>query len=163
IARPAKGDGPFPAVLLIHGGGFRAGTRQGYDGLCMRLAQQGYVAATVTYRLAPKYQFPAAVYDCKAAVRWIRANAGKYHIDPEPVGAPGGWPGGPFALFLGVRGDVRSCGGAGGTADKSSRVACVVSFYGPRVFTKSSAHSKDGGEVLPFFRGGARERPPRRH
>ena len=58
LARPKTGTGPFPAVLCIHGGGFRAGARQGYDGLCLRLAEQGYVAATVSYRLAPKYPFP---------------------------------------------------------------------------------------------------------
>src|SRR5262245_13007978 len=69
LARPKTGDGPFPAVLCVHGGGFRAGTRYGYDGLCLRLAERGYVAATVEYRLAPKYQFPAAVHDVKAAVR----------------------------------------------------------------------------------------------
>ncbi|HKB34986.1 MAG TPA: alpha/beta hydrolase, partial [Gemmataceae bacterium] len=55
LARPSKGDGPFPAVLCVHGGGFRAGDRKGWDGRCVRLAQEGYVAATVTYRLAPKY------------------------------------------------------------------------------------------------------------
>src|SRR2546425_12149129 len=69
LARPKTGSGPFPAVVCIHGGGFRAGTRQGYDGLCLKLAGQGYVAVTVSYRLAPKYQFPAAVHDTKAAVR----------------------------------------------------------------------------------------------
>ena len=72
MARPKTGTGPFPAILCIHGGGFRAGTRQSFDGLCVRLADQGYVAVTVTYRLAPKYPFPAAVYDVKAAVRWLR-------------------------------------------------------------------------------------------
>src|ERR1700716_371258 len=59
LARPKTGDGPFPAVVCIHGGGFRAGNRFGYDGLCLRLAQHGYVAVTVDYRLAPKYPFPA--------------------------------------------------------------------------------------------------------
>ena len=59
LARPEKGDGPFPAVLCIHGGGFRAGTRDGYDGLIKQLAARGYVAVTVDYRLAPKYPFPA--------------------------------------------------------------------------------------------------------
>src|SRR5438128_11724420 len=78
LARPKKGDGPFPAVVCIHGGGFRAGKREGYDGLCIRLAQHGYVALTVSYRLAPKYPFPAAIHDVKAAVRWARANAAKY-------------------------------------------------------------------------------------
>src|ERR1700677_2990212 len=70
MARPKTGDGPFPAIVCIHGGGFRAGSRKGYDALCLRLAQQGYVACTVSYRLAPKYQFPAAVNDVKEAIRW---------------------------------------------------------------------------------------------
>src|SRR6185437_7812303 len=52
MARPKTGNGPFPAIVCIHGGGFRAGSRQGYDGLCLRLAQQGYVAITISYRLA---------------------------------------------------------------------------------------------------------------
>ena len=69
MARP-DGAGPYPAVVCIHGGGFRAGIRQAYDGLIKKLAQNGYVAVTVSYRLSPKYQFPAAVYDVKAAVRW---------------------------------------------------------------------------------------------
>src|SRR6188472_3690061 len=58
LARPKNVSGSLPAVLCIHGGGFRAGTREGYDALCVRLAQRGFVAVTVTYRLAPKYQFP---------------------------------------------------------------------------------------------------------
>src|SRR4051812_33011079 len=82
LARPKEGTGPYPAVVCIHGGGFRAGNREGYNGTALKLAQNGYVAVTVSYRLAPKYQFPAAVQDTKAAVRWLRANAKKYHIDP---------------------------------------------------------------------------------
>src|SRR4051812_40675642 len=89
MARPDS-EGPYPAVICIHGGGFRAGNRQGYDGLIKKLAKNGYVAVTVDYRLAPKYQFPAAVYDVKAAVRWLRANASKYHVDAERIGATGG-------------------------------------------------------------------------
>src|SRR5438270_187394 len=163
IARPSKGDGPFPAILCIHGGGFRAGNRLVYDALCMRLAQQGYVAATVEYRLAPKYQFPAAVYDCKAAVRWLRANASRYHIDPERVGVTGGSAGGHLALFLGVTGGVKEFEGDGGDPDQSSKVACVVSYYGPSDFTKSYGHSKDAAEVLPLFLGGDLEKAHRRH
>src|SRR5579871_2815838 len=83
MARPKTGAGPFPAIACIHGGGFRAGIRQGYDSLCIRLAQQGYVAVTVSYRLAPRYRFPAAIYDVKAAIRWLRANAKTYKIDPD--------------------------------------------------------------------------------
>jgi acetyl esterase/lipase len=163
IARPAKGDGPFPAILCIHGGGFRAGDRQGYDGLCIRLAQHGYVAATVTYRLAPKYQFPAAIYDCKAAVRWLRANAAKYHIDPQRIGVTGGSAGGHLAQFLGVTNDVKEFEGEGGNPTESSNVACVVNYYGPSDFTKSYGHSKDAAEVLPLWLGGDLEKAHRRH
>ena len=163
VARPAKGDGPFPAVLCIHGGGFRAGDRHGYDGLCLRLAQQGYVAATVEYRLAPKYQFPAAVFDCKAAVRWLRANAAKYHIDPERIGVTGGSAGGHLAQFLGVTNDVKKFDGDDGNPDQSSQVVCVVNCYGPSDFTKSYGHSKDAAVVLPLWLGGDLETARRRH
>src|SRR5262245_2113936 len=104
MARP-KSPGPHPAIICIHGGGFRAGNRQTYDGLIKKLAQNGYVAVTVTYRLAPRYQFPAAVYDVKSTVRWLRANAAKYDIDPDRVGAMGGSAGGHLAQFPGVTAD----------------------------------------------------------
>src|SRR5581483_11615346 len=117
MARPKNGDGPFPAVVCIHGGGFRAGSRQGYDGLCLRLAQRGYVAVTASYRLAPQFQFPAAVHDVKAAVRWLRANAKKYHIDPERIGVTGGSAGGHLAQFLGVTGGVSPFEGDAGNND----------------------------------------------
>ena len=153
IARPKNGGGPFPAILCIHGGGFRAGTRDGYDGMCVNLAQHGYVAATVTYRLSPASQFPAAVHDCKAAVRWLRANAAIYHADPARIGAMGGSAGGHLALFLGVTGGVKEFEGEG-NSDQSSAVNCVVSYAGPSDFTKSYAKSVDAAEVLPLFFGG---------
>src|SRR3954464_11384687 len=72
LARPKNSTGALPCVLCIHGGGFRAGNREGYNPLLIRFAEHGYVAVAASYRLAPKYQFPAAVYDVKAAVRWIK-------------------------------------------------------------------------------------------
>jgi acetyl esterase/lipase len=163
LAHPKMGDGPFPAVVCIHGGGFRAGNRQGYDGLCIRLAEQGYVAITVEYRLAPKYPFPAAVHDCKAAVRWLRANAAKYHVDPARIGITGGSAGGHLAQFLGVTADVKEFEGDGGNPEQSSRVACVVNYYGPSDFTKSYGKSVDAAEVLPLFLGGNLEQARRQH
>jgi acetyl esterase/lipase len=163
MARPKTGDGPFPAVLCIHGGGFRAGNREGYDGLCIKLAQQGYVAVTITYRLAPKYPFPAAIYDTKAAVRWLRANAAKYHIDPDKIGVTGGSAGGHLALFLGVTSDVKEFEGDGGNPEKSSKVACVVDYFGPTDFTKSYGKSVDAAEVLPLFLGGDLEKARHQH
>ena len=83
IAMP-DGPGPFPAVVAIHGGGFRAGKRESYHPLILKLAQRGYVAATVTYRLSPRNQFPAAVQDVKAAVRFLRANARRFRFVVHP-------------------------------------------------------------------------------
>jgi len=163
IARPKTGDGPFPAIICIHGGGFRAGSRTGYDGLIVKFAQQGYVAMTVSYRLAPKYQFPAAVHDTKAAVRWARANAAKYKIDPTRIGATGGSAGGHLAQFLGVTADVKEFEGDGGHAKESSAVNCVVNIYGPSDFTKSYGKSVDAAEVLPLFLGGNLEKAKKQH
>lgn len=163
LARPKNATGPMPAVLCIHGGGFRAGSREGNNALCLKLAQRGFVAATVSYRLAPKYQFPAAVHDVKAAVRWLRANAAKYQIDPARIGVTGSSAGGHLAQFLGVTAGVKEFEGVGGNADQSSRVACVVNVYGPSDFTKSYAKSVDAAEVLPLWLGGNVETAKLRH
>src|SRR5207244_5094174 len=142
---------------------FRAGTRHGYDALCLTLASRGYVAVTVSYRLAPKFQFPAAVHDTKAAVRWLRANAAKYHIDPERIGTTGGSAGGHLAQFLGVTAGAKRFEGDGGNPEQSSAVSCVVNVYGPSDFTKSYGKSVDAAEVLPLFLGGNLEQARRRH
>lgn len=162
MARP-KGGGPFPAIVCIHGGGFRAGTREGYDALIKQLAEHGYVAVTVTYRLAPKHPFPAAVHDVKAAVRWLRASAKKYDIDPDRIGTMGGSAGGTLAQMLGVTGDQKQFEGDGGNADQSSRVICVVNQYGANDFTKSYGKSVDAGEVLPLYLGGNLEQSRQKH
>jgi len=154
LARPKSGEGPFPTVLCIHGGGFRAGTREAYDGLCLKLAQRGYVAATMTYRLSPKFKFPAAVHDTKAAVRWLRANAAAYKINPDKIGVTGGSAGGHLAQFLAVTAHVPEFEGTGGNPDQSSSVVCVVNFFGPSDFTKSYGKSVDAGVVLPMWLGG---------
>ena len=161
LARP-KGAGPFPAILCIHGGGFRAGTRQGYDGLIKRLAQKGYAAATVTYRLAPKHPFPAAVHDVKAAVRWLRANAKRLSVDPDRIGATGGSAGGTLAQMLGVTAGVAFLEGDQNPGP-SSRVQCVVNYYGANDFTHSYGKSVDAHEVLPLFLGGNLDQARKRH
>lgn len=154
LAHPKSGTAVRPAVLCIHGGGFRAGKRERWDDLCKRLAAKGYVAATCTYRLAPKYQFPAAIHDVKAAVRWLRSNAAKYQIDPQRIGVIGDSAGGHLVQFLGVTGGVAEFEGQGGNPDQSSRVSCVVNYYGPSDFTKSYGKSVDAAEVLPLWLGG---------
>ncbi len=154
LARPKTGAGPFPTILCIHGGGFRAGKRESYDALCVKLAARGYVAATMTYRLAPKHPFPAAVHDTKAAVRWLRANAAAHKIDPTRIGTTGGSAGGHLAQFLAVTANVPQFEGTGGNPNQSSAVACVLNVYGPSDFTKSYGKSVDAHEVLPLWFGG---------
>lgn len=157
IAKP-KGDGPFPCVVCIHGGGFRAGSRDGYNAQIVRLAAQGYVAVTVSYRLAPKYPFPAAIHDTKAAVRFLRANAKKYGIDPDRIGVTGQSAGGTLAQMLGVTAGVKEFEGDGGNAEQSSAVKCVVNVYGANDFTKSYGKSVDAAQVLPLYLGGDLEK-----
>ncbi len=154
VVRPRKADELCPAVVCIHGGGFRRGSRDSYLPLCIRLAQRGYVAATVSYRLSPQDQFPAPVHDVKAAVRWLRANAARFGIDPERIGVTGGSAGGHLALFLGLTAGVPEFEGSGPHLDQSSEVSCVVNYYGPTDFTKSYGRSVDAAEVLPLFLGG---------
>jgi len=163
IVRPKDASQKHPAILCIHGGGFRAGSRKGYQPLCIRLAKEGYVAATGDYRLAPKAPFPAAVYDVKAAVRYLRANAAKLGIDPDKIGTMGGSAGGHLTLFLGVTGNVPEFEGDGPNKDQSSKVQAVVSFYGPSDFTKSYGRSVDAAEVLPLFLGGDLEHAREMH
>jgi acetyl esterase/lipase len=163
LARPKNASGRTPAILCIHGGGFRAGKREGWDARCKLLAEQGYLGVTVTYRLAPKSQFPAAVEDVKAAVRWLRANAEKYSIDPDRIGVIGDSAGGHLAQFLGVTGGVPQFEGDGGNPTFSSRVSCVVNYYGPSDLTRSYGRSVDAAEVLPLWLGGDATKEHRRH
>jgi acetyl esterase/lipase len=157
LARPNT-DGVHPCVLCIHGGGFRAGSRDGYNAQIIRLAEKGYVAVTISYRLAPKYPFPAAVHDTKAAVRWLRANAKKYGIDPDRIGVTGGSAGGTLAQMLGVTVGVKEFEGTGGNSEQSSAVKCVVNYYGANDFTKSYGKSVDAAQVLPLYLGGGLEK-----
>ena len=163
IVRPRGARASSPAVVCIHGGGFRAGSRDGYLSLCIKLAQRGYVAATISYRLSPGSQFPSPVHDAKAAVRWLRANATQFGIDPERIGVTGGSAGGHLALFLGLTGGIPDFEGTGPNLGQSSRVSCVVNYYGPTDFTKSYGKSVDAAEVLPLFLGGDLQHQPRSH
>lgn len=163
MARPKNAPGLLPAIVCIHGGGFRAGNRDSYNPLLLKLAGKGYVAVSVSYRLAPKYPFPAAIYDVKAAVRWLKANAPAYQIDPERIGVTGDSAGGHLAQFLGVTADVQQFEGDAGNYAQSTRVACVVNRYGPSDFTKSYGKSVDAAEVLPLWLGGTLETALKNH
>lgn len=158
LAMP-QGEGPFPAILCLHGGGWIGGERQKMRGTIEDLARKGYVAISPDYRLAPRDRFPAQIEDCKAAVRWLRANAEKYHVNPERIGVFGFSAGAHLACLLGVTGKDDGLEGDGGNAEQSSAVQAVVSFFGPTDFTQP-VWSKEVREqhLVPFLGGTAEEK-----
>jgi len=122
-----------PGIIMIHGGGFVGGDKGFYGPMGKRLAAKGYCVFSVNYRLAPKNHYPAAVDDVQRAVRWLRANADTYHLDPDHIGALGDSAGGYLVAMLGTR-DTRDNSDQD-LSKYSSKVQCVVDFYGPADFT----------------------------
>ncbi len=152
LAHPGNGSGPFPALVCLHGGGWKQGNRADLEKTIEALAGHGYVAVTVSYRLSPQAKFPAQIEDCKAAVRWLRANAAKYHINPDRIGALGFSAGAHLACLLGTTDPRDGLEGAGGNAAQSSRVQAVVSFFGPTDFTTKTWNKNVEDDILvPFF------------
>src|SRR5262249_15002885 len=131
LARPSEGQGPFPAVLVIHGGAWRAGNRADVGPILPDFVRHGYVAVSPQYRVCPKETFPAQVHDVKAAVRWMKTNAEKYQIDPGRIGAIGFSAGGHLAMMLGVTGPADGLEGEASAGAPDSRVKAVVNYFGP--------------------------------
>jgi acetyl esterase/lipase len=127
IYRP-EGRGPHPAVILVHGGGWIGGSKAGHQATGMMLARHGYVACAIDYRLAPQFPYPAAFDDCQRAVRWVRAHARQYDVDPKRVGALGDSAGGHLVGLMGVRKTRDNSDPA--LARFSSRPDAVVAWYG---------------------------------
>lgn len=125
-----------PLVVFIHGGGWLAGSKGDGMGVIQAVASTGdYVAATINYRLTQEAGWPAQIFDCKAAIRYLRGNADKYGIDPTHIGVMGLSAGGHLVSVLGTSGDVPSLeGDLGSFTKESSRVQCVVNFFGPTNF-----------------------------
>ena len=129
---PATTGGPArPLVVWVHGGAWESGDRR----VCPAafLVARGYVVASIGYRLSNQAIFPAQIEDCKAAVRWLRAHAPEYGIDPKRVGAWGASAGGHLVALLGTTGHAKKFD-VGENLDQSSAVQCVVDWYGPADF-----------------------------
>ncbi len=134
--------GPHPCVVSFHGGAWTSGDRMDLcvpypfapggktKGILQVLAEQGFAAASVTYRLAPKHQFPAQIIDAKTAVRFLRTNAKKYDLDPTRFAALGYSAGGHISSLLGTTDSKAGFDGQEHAAADSS-VKCVVNFFGP--------------------------------
>src|SRR4029077_5650098 len=115
------GSAKIPCIVVIHGGGWGTGDKTRFAAIAARLAEQGFAAACIGYRLLPEVEFPAPVVDCKAAVRWVRANAAQHGIDPDRIGAIGGSAGGHLVAMLGTSASVNELEGEGGNPGVSSR------------------------------------------
>ena len=128
---PAAPTSLVPAILCVVGGGWRSTAKEGYVEAGTGLAQAGYVAAAITYRSSTDTIAPGNVHDCKAAVRWLRANAAKYGIDSTRIGALGGSAGAHLVSLLGTTNGQQELEGNGGNPAQSSAVQAVCEFCAP--------------------------------
>ena len=136
VPEKAKTSATKPPLLVwIHGGAWRAGSKAGINGSFLGLTREGYAAASIDYRLGGLMAHPEHIHDCKGAIRWLRANAGKYGYDATRIGVGGGSAGGHLVLLLGTSAGVKALeGDIGGNLDQSSRVQAVVDLFGPADF-----------------------------
>jgi pectinesterase len=145
LFKPRK-RGKYRAVIVIHGGAWITGHYTMENPLALALAKRGYVAITVEHRLSNEKKYPAQIYDLKASVRWLRANAKKFDIDENRIGAVGASSGGHLVALLGATNDMPHFEGDGGNEKFSSRVQSVVDIDGTATFT-------DPGNVAKEIKG----------
>lgn len=126
---PVSAPKPVPLIIWVHGGGWAAGDKS--NSPATRLVADGYAVASLNYRLSGEATFPAQIQDCKAAVRWLRANAEKYGIDPAKFAVWGSSAGGHLVALLGTAGDRKHFAQVGGHLSVSESVQAVCDFYGP--------------------------------
>jgi acetyl esterase/lipase len=158
--KPAA-EGPLPLVVYVHGGGWLGGDKRAGATL-LPLVQSGeYAVASVGYRLTPEAIWPAQIHDCKAAIRWLRANAGKHGIDPARIGVAGSSAGGHLVTLLGTTAGVEDLEGTlGPHGDADSRVVCVVNQFGPSDFQDISGANEAAKGMLAKLLGGRPEEVP---
>lgn len=145
---------PMPVVIFVHGGGFMSGNKGAAIRRLIPLAERGYFCATIDYRLTGVAPFPAQIEDCKCAVRWVRAHAKDYNLDPDHIGAWGGSAGGTLVSLLGVTAGRKDFEGTGGWQDQSSEVQAVVDWYGRMDIWKTAVEEKARGATEETWKKG---------
>ena len=164
IYRPKDAWGTLPAVVCIHGGGWAKGSRVHHAQVAQAIADRGYVAATISYRLSGESPFPAQIQDCKAAVRFLRANAEEFGVDSKQIGAVGLSAGGHLTALLATSGGVNELEGDGGNADFSSTIQAAVPMGAQTDFlserTRNVSASEDRGGIWRQFLNGAQTDQP---
>lgn len=128
-----------PAIVFVHCGGWKHGYRENFTPMAIRMAEQGYAAATITYRLSPEAQYPAAIHDVKAAVRWVRTHAKQYGIDAKHIAIAGGSAGGQIASLVGVTNGDEKFDPQMKSSKTSSAVQAIINVDGLSDFTTETA------------------------
>ncbi len=141
---------PLPLLIWIHGGGWSGGSKAGMPYLSQ--LPRGYVAASIEYRFSQKAPFPAQIQDCQAAIRFLRANAKRYSIDPERVGVGGASAGGHLAALVGTSGGKKAFPAIGGNEDQSDRVQAVCDIFGPTNFWTVIKQAEEDKNVKNIFK-----------
>jgi gluconolactonase len=164
VPKTAGLDQKLPGLVIVHGGGWHNGDKTKFRALSTRMASRGYVVAAIEYRLADEAAFPAAIHDCTAAVRFLRANADKYHIQADKIGAIGGSAGAHLTGLMASGGGNPQLKGEGGNADRSSRIQASIVMAGPlEMLTGSVAERSRSGKVFSnsnsWLRGTVDEKP----
>lgn len=164
LYRTEHDDALRPAIIHIHGGGWYTGGKDGDSTLRLMHAfgERGYVALSIAYRLSDEALYPAAIEDCRLAVRWLRANAAKYHIDPDRIGAMGASAGGHLSAMLAVAADEKRFDGQGGLNEFSSAVQAAVPVCPPMDLTKPLSFKlgiANDEAVTRFLGGSAADNP----
>jgi len=143
----------LPAVVWVHGGGWSGGDKTRFRRQAALLAAHGIAGACIEYRLSGEVTFPAAIYDVKASVRWLRANAAKYRINPGRIGAAGGSAGGHLVALLGASPTIAEFEGAGGNPGVSSKVMAVAPIYPVTDFVPAGKNNPSAANSIAKFLG----------
>lgn len=136
LPRERAAGKPLPVIVFVHGGGWRAGDKsRGALNIVDLVASGDYAGVSVGYRLTDEAIWPAQIHDCKAAIRWLKAHAAEWGLDPARIGVWGSSAGGHLVSLLGTSADVPELEGSlGAHPEQNSRVACVVNYFGPENF-----------------------------
>ncbi|MFL1013460.1 alpha/beta hydrolase fold domain-containing protein [Flavisericum labens] len=125
-----KKPGEYPALIMIHGGAWVTGDKSMQVPMAQKLAAKGYVTICVEYQLTLEAKYPAAVFNIKSAIRWMRANAEKYNINTKKIGISGSSAGGQLAMLVGLTNGVKSKEGNHGNLDHPSDVNAIIDLDG---------------------------------
>jgi acetyl esterase/lipase len=158
--KAAVGQG-LPLIVYVHGGGWLGGDKRAGATLLPLVKSGEYAVASIGYRLSSEAIWPAQIHDCKAAIRWLRANATTYGIDPDRIGVAGASAGGHLVALLGTTGGVADLEGTlGPHRDTDSRVVCVVNQFGPSDFSDVAGANEAAQGMVAKLLGGRPEEVP---